>query len=167
MADFKGRLFGLNLSTSKTPLQDLLLELGNEPYRSFVEYRIKDLSAKELQDAAIDSWWEVLDALGLPHNLEVGAKVSAVLRSRILVDPTYWQGSQARSYSEALADIYSIIDAEMDLPSEWLQPVETLTEQHQRSVLALVFFVTDLFAGHGAESKLIRSNMGIKKGLFG
>jgi len=166
VADFKKTFLGLN--PGKAPLQSLLLALGDEPYRSFVEYRIKDHSAKDLQNAAIDNWWLVLDDLGIPRDAyEASAKVSAVLRSRILVDASYWQGPQARTCREAFADILSIVDEEMEIPIAWLQPTETLTEQQQRSLMHLWFFATDIFAGSGAESKLLRRNMGIRKGLFG
>ena len=131
LATFKKRFFGLNLGMSKTPLRDFLRKLGAEPYRDFVEYRIKDLSAKELQDAAINGISLRVRELGVSVDLEAMARLSAILRSRILIDADYWSGPSARNCTEALVDILSIIDDETDIPARWDKTVETLTEQQQ------------------------------------
>ena len=167
VANFKDRYSALNLGTSTTQLRDFLQALGNEPYRDFVEYRLKDLSTRELQDAAIDDLMLGMQLLGKPYNLEQGARISAVLRARFLVDPSYWVGSTARRCAEALPDVVGVFEEELSLGDVSRKSVEQLDDQQQRALFSLFGFATDLFAGHASESKLIRSNMGLRKGLFG
>lgn len=167
MANFKERYFSLQLGQSSKPLQDFLRALGAEPVRDFVEHRMKDLNARKLQDACMDDFALGIQAHGLQFDLESLARISATLKARILVDSGYWNGPSARTCNEAFVDFLEIIDDQLGLPSVRDEEIETLAEAQQHGLLNLFGFAIDLFAALGSESKLIRSSMGIRKGIFG
>jgi hypothetical protein len=144
-----------------------LREFGGDTYREFVEYRLKSFPARQLQDAALDSWAVAADALGLPVELEVLARVSATLKARLLVDAGYWTGPSARSCPEAFTDVISVVRDEIGLGPLWKDKVEEIAEDEQRALLSLLMFATDVFAGLASESKVIRRHIGVRKGLFG
>ena len=168
MTSIERRLVSLKLGTSDSPLLDFLGEFAKDAFREFVQYRLMSFSARELQDTALDHWAVAADALGLPFELEVFARIGATLKARLLVDPGYWTGPSARSCAEAFADIVSAVADEIDLVTIWNDKrIEELDESAQRALLDLFMFASNLFAGLGSESRFIRRNMGIRKGLFG
>jgi hypothetical protein len=108
-----------------------------------------------------------VQAHGLQFDLESLARISGTLKARILVDSGYWNGPSAKTCNEAFVDFLEIIDDELGLPSVRDEEVEAMTEAQQRALLYFFSFAIDMFAALGSESKLIRSNMGIRKGIFG
>ena len=167
MSSIERRLVELKLGTSASPLFDFLREFAKDPYREFVQYRLKSFSARQLQDAALDDWAAAADALGLPVKLEVLARVSATLKARYLVGLGYWIGPGARSCAEAFADIISTVEDEIGRGPILHKKVEELPEGHQRALLGLLMFATNLFAGLASESRFIRKHIGMRKGIFG
>ena len=167
MPGFKEKLAALRLWESNVPLVTFLEKFGNDPYRDFIQYRIKDTSARDLQDAALDDWAIAADALGIPVNLEIPARISGTLKGRFLVDPSYWTGPKARSCVEAVTDSGGAVDDEVDLGESWHHEVSELDQTQQRALLGLFMFGSNLFAGLASESKLIRRHLGLRKGLFG
>lgn len=167
MAGRERRLVNLKAGTSASPLSDFLREFGADPYRELVQDQVISFSARQLQDAALDDWAAFADALGLPVELEVFARVGATLKVRYLVNPGYWIGPSARSCAEAFADIISAVGDEIDLRLIQDKKVEELPEHHQRALLSLAMFATNLFAALASESRFIRTHLGIRKGLFG
>ena len=168
MTSIENRLLSLNLGTSASPLSDFLKEFAKDPYREFVQYRLRSFSPRNLQDAALDDWAVAADTLGLPAELEGLARASATLKARFLVDPGYWSGFSARSCADAFTDIVNTVAVEIDLATIWNDTrMEELSASAQRVLLGLFMFASNLFAGQACESRLIRRQMGIRKSFFG
>ncbi|MFC1974053.1 hypothetical protein ACFLU2_01700 [Chloroflexota bacterium] len=167
MSSIERRLTRIRAGTSASPLFDFLTEFGKDPYREFVQYRLKSFSTRQLQDAALDDWAVAADMLGLPFELEVLARFSAVLRSRYLITPTYWTGPITLTCAEAFTEIISTLENELDLGPILDKKIEEISEGRQRALLTILMSATNLFAGLASESRLIRKHMGMRKGIFG
>ena len=69
-------------------MSDFLDVSGREPYRSFVAFRVKRLSARELQSASTDEWEMLLGALtgGSPDLGGIGVtaiRVTSALKRKL------------------------------------------------------------------------------------
>ena len=165
--EFRSTVFRLN-PNSQTPFTNFSDALGPTPFRLFVEYRLHDLNAKELQDAALNHWQDASVYLQLPSvGWESVTRVSGTLKARWFTDQSYWQGQNPRTCNEALQEVIAAVKHEFAFEDAAELGTDADSNVKERGLLSLVWFFADLCAGLAAESRITRKFIGVRKGLFG